>query len=383
MDTELLENYTRRFFKRAEVRKVLGDNFCPTSEQIQRLHRLFQNEGSPKQMENMLSTVAHFIDNDLNNYTGRYRRIKQMGCGTTCYSTLLRYGRKRYTEVYQEHAHKRTRHFANRPEHWEEKGLCRTEAEHKARQVQQERNRRATMKLTGTSLYTVRSKEYWIARGYTEQEAADRVRTIQTTNGLRYYENKYGADGKKLFEQRIAQWQKTLAENNDPAELNLKRGHSVESGLARGLSLPEAQAQYEACCERNRKIVSRPVSRISQKFCAMLHDQLGDGCYYADLSHEYRVGRYRVDFYHSPTQTAVEFYGDFWHANPKNFSAGEKRLDTVVESVWEHDRAREREIRSHKKVKHLFVVWEKDFRKNPQETVNNLIKEIEKCKNAK
>jgi len=216
-----------------------------------------------------------------------------------------------------------------------------------------------------------------LARGYTEEEAQANVSRVQCTNGIKYYEEKYGNEiGKELFTERIDKWQKSILNNNNMDDINLKKSHSVAGGLARGLSLEQAEIHYNKTKKRLRSM-NKTFSKISMKMCEMLKNYLVDDCYYAKNPHEFRVGKYRVDFYHKSTKTVVEFYGDYWHKNPKKYMAEDLHRDgRTVDDIWKKDRQREADIKKNKHVNNFFIVWESDFRKNPQKIISDIIKEI-------
>ncbi len=56
----------------------------------------------------------------------------------------------------------------------------------------------------------------------------------------------------------------------------------------------------------------------------------------------------------------VEFYGDFWHANPKTYKAGDVVRDAVTaKEIWDKDEARIRRLEM--LGFRVFVVWQSDF----------------------
>ena len=80
-----------------------------------------------------------------------------------------------------------------------------------------------------------------------------------------------------------------------------------------------------------------------------------------------------LDFYLRDTGKVIEFYGDYWHANPEKYkvgmivnlrSAGTKK----VEEVWERDNIRISHILKVPYIKDVKIIWEDDFRKNPIKT---------------
>ena len=74
----------------------------------------------------------------------------------------------------------------------------------------------------------------------------------------------------------------------------------------------------------------------------------------------------------------IEFKGDYWHANPKIYKAedsikyygGEK----LAKDVWEKDEKRENELRGKSYI--IVEVWESDFKRNPEEEISKVLKQI-------
>lgn len=64
---------------------------------------------------------------------------------------------------------------------------------------------------SGNSNHTVRSCSYWINQGFSQEQAEQKVKDIQTANGLLWYQSKYGdEEGQKLFDRRIQSWKLKL-----------------------------------------------------------------------------------------------------------------------------------------------------------------------------
>ena len=51
----------------------------------------------------------------------------------------------------------------------------------------------------------------------------------------------------------------------------------------------------------------------------------------------------------------VEFYGDYWHANPRQYGPKDQLRGMIVEQLWARDEARISLISKHAPVK---VIWE-------------------------
>ena len=106
--------------------------------------------------------------------------------------------------------------------------------------IQTSRSLKSAKKLTGTSEYTCRSVTYWLKLGLTLEEANEKVRQIQTNNGIRYYLSKCISleDAQIIQNKRNENWLLTLQSKSEEEKqlIVLKQGHSIESYIARGYS---------------------------------------------------------------------------------------------------------------------------------------------------
>lgn len=368
------EKQIYRFLKRKGIANILGPEYRLTEEQYKRFCRLLDMHNTTKNMENMLSTVAYFIKYDLTNYLGRYNRLKGIN-GTSVYTQMLRYGRH-WKEVYEFQSRRKIVTFPNRIEYWLKKGFTVEQAKQEVYKIQLERGSKAALKLKGTSCYTVRSIDYWVNNGYSLDEAIVKVKDIQTTNGLEFYKKKYPDSFEKEFSKRISIWKDSLSKN-DQEVISLKKSSSIEGHIARGLSYDDAVISYQMMVNRLKTIRKLP-SKISQKMCSMLDDKLSGICYYSTKNYEKLIQGYRVDFYHTPSKTVVEFYGDFFHRNPKIYESTYQAHNVLSEERWKYDKQREEIISNSIDVNNLIIVWESDFRKNPEKVIQYIIGEIEK-----
>ena len=60
----------------------------------------------------------------------------------------------------------------------------------------------------------------------------------------------------------------------------------------------------------------------------------------------------------------------------KNFESNHISHGVTAKEKWDYDRARALKIQQSENVVRFLVVWESDFRKNPEQLVNNIIKAI-------
>lgn len=368
-----IDKWVKAFLNRKAVKVELGADYQLSDMQRIRLIRLMEEYGKPRDFEDMLGTVAKFIKYDLTNYLGRYRRLKGVS-GTSVYTQMLRYGRG-YKDIYIQQGDRKTRHFESRTSVWIDRGYTEMEANEKVREVQTKNSILSARKTRGTSQYTVRSVEYWLNNGYTVDEATEKVRKVQTTNGLEYYKSRYPDDYEERYQDRIDRWLASFNDNNMEL-INAKKSHSVEGAMSRGHSLEEAIEIRRRNVEHMRTIRKLP-SKISQRLFDGIQCALGDEqCYYDDRNYEFLVSGYRVDFFHPESGTVVEFYGDFYHRNPMTYSPDYVAHGITSSEKWEYDKTRELDIKKSPKVRELIVIWESEYRKAPTTVLHKIMESI-------
>lgn len=142
-----------------------------------------------------MKTVSYWIKLGLTDWANRFSQLQQLPFGTQEYQQLY-HGKDLGLIKYKSSVAKRTAHFDHSPE------------------KQRERGRKSSLKTKGNSLHSVRSKHHWIAKGYSEEQAVEKVKEIQTTNSIEKYTKKYGIEGERLFLKRQAEW---MSRMQDPA----------------------------------------------------------------------------------------------------------------------------------------------------------------------
>ena len=222
----------------------------------------------------------------------------------------------------------RTRLLPNKVQYWIDQGLTTEEADIKVTATQTERSAKSPSSKPGVTEYSVRCADYWVKRGLTVYEAAEKVKEYQTHNGLNWYINRFGDAGPAMYEDRMSRW------------LSSTGMKKVSSGRSKvSTQLFDALSISGACYNMDEKTI---------KGATKMH---------------------RADFlYHN---IIIEFYGDYWHGNPNKFHANSLVHKKLVSDIWISDAEKVEDLVS---VGYsVLVVWETEFRKSPNET-------IEKCK---
>lgn len=91
---------------------------------------------------------------------------------------------------------------------------------------------------------------------------------------------------------------------------------------------------------------------------------------YLDVEDSFRLGRYTVDI--KIGNVLIDFYGDFWHANPRRYSASDYHSlwNRTAEKIWESDSIRHEYIKRCG-FEHV-IVWEVEFNYDKVSTINRL-----------
>lgn len=352
-----LRKFTNNFCKRKSVRKILGEDYKLSELELMRLERVYIEHKNISFCD-WANTIAYMIKNNTSNYSGRLRRLRAMNASPNKYAYILRYGRN-WQKFYSECANKRTKNFKNKVDYWLDNGFSLSEAKNKVSEIQKSRSLLSPVTQRGTSEYSCRTKVFWMNRGLTEEQAKVEVRRVSFAPHT---------------PERIRKWQETL--NNKSSEekelINLKKGHTAKSYEARGISSEEAIILSQEFFAKRKNY-----SKISQKFFDMINDKCdNNNFYYKIKNYEKQFNNCNADFYDPKSQVVIEFYGNFWHRNPQMYKKDFVSYNQSSEEIWQRDKSREEKIKNHPQVKKMIIVWEDDFRKNPQGTVDKILKEL-------
>lgn len=366
-----MDKRVSRFLCRKNVVEILGKEFPLHNKYINDLCKIFDIYGY-RQIEDDFKSLAEMISNNTSFIFCRYRKLKKISQYDKR-SLMLRYG-KNYKNKHFLITQNRKKGFKNTPEYWKSIGITDVdEIKQNISKIQTSRSLKSAKKLTGTSEYTCRSVTYWLKLGLTLEEANEKVRQIQTNNGIRYYLSKCISleDAQIIQNKRNENWLLTLQSKSEEEKqlIVLKQGHSIESYIARGYS-PEIalKKSLEYYKKRNN------YSIISQELFSLLDNRLGDNyiTYYKTKNHEFQINGKNVDFYCKTTKTVIEFYGDWWHMNPSRYKETDVNYNMTAKEIWDRDSYRINQIKESTNVNNVIIVWESDYRKNPTKIIDTL-----------
>lgn len=244
-------------------------------------------------------------------------------------------------------------------EFWIKKGYSLEESEEKAK-FEIEKNRNILKKIIKDNpeymkRKTWTSKDYWVKKGYTLEEAESTVSEKQSTFSLRKCIEKYGEEkGIEVWKSRQEKWIKTLDSKSDEEKMEILR---------------------------KKTFANKAYSNISQElFFSIIENEMVDKkkCFFYLLNEEKILEHgkdiFKPDFIYN--NKIIEFFGNYWHANPKFYSNFEKKIrrgtkNYSVESIWKIDEYRLNFFK--KNGYEVLVIWEEDYRKDKKTTIKKCI----------
>jgi hypothetical protein len=244
----------------------------------------------------------------------------------------------------------------NCKEFWLEKGYTEEDAILKSKEVMEEIHQKTFRKFKEdpekyASKYPTKI-EYYLKRGLTKEEAEIEISRIQNRFSLKICIDKYGEEiGKKIWIDRQERWKTTVMKNG-----NLKGGYSKISQTL----------FYEIIKNYNLKDLS--------------------DVYFWTKNKEYFIKTdnciYLYDFVDLNSKKIIEYNGDQYHANPSIYLPEStphpyhKSNKFTAEKIWEKDK---RKMEVAKKLGFdIFVVWDSEFKKNPQQILDKCIEFLKK-----
>lgn len=185
-------------------------------------------------------------------------------------------------------------------------------------------------------------KQYWINKGHTEEESILKVKERNNVNTLEKYIER--ADG------------------------------DVELGTERWLDRNE---RWLASMKNSR--MYNGYSSVSESLFSQVNAQFGDLLYGKDEKQiRCATKNFRVDCFSPSNGKIIEFYGDYWHANPVMYEVGTviKVTGVLVEERWRLDSERVKML--NEKGHEVLIVWESEYMKDEQAVIQRCIDFLKK-----
>lgn len=281
-------------------------------------------------------------------------------------------------EMYYAHVNKAIRNLPNRTEYWIDRGYSNEEAQKKALETNRELNKKESERRRGNiGTWSAWSKEYWINRGYSEDEASKEISTLQTRD-LNYFIYKYGiGDGKTLYDEMITKRAKAWESKSikEKLRINKSKGRSFEQlKNTYGESKAKKILESRLCYNNNTSKIANEMFRlldINANIKESMHGGKGiERFIYLDDAIIF------VDYFYNGK--IIEFNGDYWHANPIYYNSNDIINKKNALEIWNNDKKRLDKIT--KLGYDVLVIWENQYRNNPDQTLDECKTFLEKEK---
>lgn len=149
----------------------------------------------------------------------------------------------------------------------------------------------------------------------------------------------------------------------------------------------EGRKKYESCINKRLETLSKSpgfskkATYFFEELIKMLPEELNKEIKYSGNREQHfsvESKFYVVDFYIPSIRLIIEFFGDYWHANPQIYSEHDIMFEgKEAKEIWKRDKKRIDNLKT--TGNDVLVVWEQ----NVTESINNIHKEIIKRWNIK
>jgi hypothetical protein len=203
---------------------------------------------------------------------------------------------------------------------------------------------------------STRRKEYWINKGYSEDDAIKQVSLTQRKNFNKsklsrvYWMNKGYSEKEAIMEsKKYAQEKSCLCE-----VFWRNRGYSEEESIQKIIKLQSINGKLAVnkCKEvKSSRLEDEIFDTLMKKYDVIYRHFI-----FEDLENN-KI--YIPDFYLPESNTIIEVYGDYWHMNPKIYN--EEHNVCGLSFSYIHDRDRKRKQFFEKKY-NFKILWENDIK---------------------
>ena len=213
------------------------------------------------------------------------------------------------------------------------------------------------------------------------------------TNTFEYKQEKYGwtkeefdnynKDRASTYENFIKRYGQELGKQKWDAYIERERYTTSKEYFIEKYGDIEGELKFNEFCKlrlNNVKYINL-CSNICNEFTLQLSNYFTNNKIYCNsLNNEYKVNnKYLTDYYDETLNIVIEFYGDYWHFNPKFYNENDKIFINnkflSVKDKWLKDEERIKYIENYLNTK-VIIVWENDYRKDKNICINNVLKEI-------
>lgn len=257
-----------------------------------------------------------------------------------------------------------------RKDFWLNKGYSEEDAIKKVSKIQTENSRKAVLVIDKRIHPT--NLRYWINKGYSEESAKDVMKDFFKKNYSVTKDNCVNYD--EMINKRKITWKEKSIE--EKTKINKTRGRS----LAQLIETFGKEKAFKIIKDRCTAFKEKKWSKMSKELFVKIEKYLGKTCFYAEHEEQFIFLNkiYYADFFDGEN-FIIEFQGDVFHANPEIFTEHEtpnffNNLTSL--EIWKNDLQRKNSFESNGYK--VCWVWEHDYLKSKEKTLENIINFYEK-----
>lgn len=250
-------------------------------------------------------------------------------------------------------------------EYWIKRGFTENEAIENISNIQKKNALYHVDKLKTDDIYKEEwtnkqtlSLQYWINKGYNKEEAKQKLKERQQTFSLQKCIDKYGEiEGLKRWQQRQDKWLTTMDAKSPEEKLEINKKRMLNNS---GYSKQSQELFWNIYKEfKENNIVFH---ELTGKEVIMYNKEINN--------------MYKIDFVDFTNKKIIEYNGDFWHCNPElyNESYFNKVKQKYAKDIWEYERIKLDYMKN--KGYDILVIWEKDFKHNKEKIIQECIEFI-------
>lgn len=246
------------------------------------------------------------------------------------------------------------------------------------------------------------SVEYWIKKGYTEEESIKKVKDVTDI-----IHNKTWKKRKKFPElyqdvntTQIGYWLKKGYTEEESKDKIKDRQNTftlekciIKHGIVKGLSKwNERQIKWVSSMKKSillngnfRKDYSKVEMEFVDKILSII--KIKDNEHYSYTNNQFFVYNkkekrfFTYDFVIKDTKKVIEFNGNYWHCNPNIYKENffNKNKQMFAKDIWENDKIK---INSIEELGYeVLIIWENDYKQNKEKTIQECINFIKNKEN--
>jgi hypothetical protein len=264
--------------------------------------------------------------------------------------------------------------FPSRKEYWIYRGYTEDQADKKVIESQKEKSDKVKKHHNNATM------DYWLKKGYSKLEAIEKIRKRQSTFSKNLCIEKYGEiDGLKKWRARQVNWQKTLHDKSieELKRINKLKGVTLENMIRKWGEIDGTEKYNDWKLTLGGR--GKSVSNISQKLFFSILENIIDKNNVKFEKHQKKFyikedkKFYYYDFkYHNKI---IEFNGDLFHANPLLYNSEEYPNfyypNLTSKEIWKTDKIKLEKL-DNIDMRYL-IIWESEFKKDPDEILKKCL----------